>query len=478
MLAKRSACKVGKFANTNKKGAWRVRSRVKKKGGFLKSAVIIAGGGFVAKLIGALYRVPLTNFIGSEGIGLYQMAFPFYCLLLTVSATGIPSAISSLTAERVANGENGRSLLKTAMKLFLFVGTLGTILMVFIAPGLAQAQGEVALIEGYRAIAPAVLLVSAISVFRGYFQGHNRMFPTAISEIIEQLVKVTAGLIFAYLHREDARKAVVWLLFAVSLSEGMALLFLIVKFRRSSEFKNRANDGGSVAMKGILKRSLPVTLSSGLIPLSSLADSILAVRIMGRYASNAVSLYGLFSGGAVTIINLPVSVCYGLAAASIPAVAGEKSNAKRRKNKILFALLITLVVSIPCAIGLYFFAPTIVKILFQALALEEREIMAGLVKVFAVSAVTLSCTQTLSACLTAQGRPMRAVCSMTLGILVKTVLEIVFLQNEQVAIVGLARATNVCYAISFVLNLLFNLALLAKKKDEGKALENKKKDTD
>lgn len=437
----------------------------KKKGGFIKSAVIIAGGGFVAKVIGAIYRVPLTNFIGSEGIGLYQMVFPFYCLLLTVSATGIPSSIASLTAERIAKGKSSHSLLKTAMKLFLFIGVLGTGLMIFIAPGLAKAQGESSLVNGYRAIAPAVLLVSAISVFRGYFQGFNKMAPTALSEIIEQLVKVSAGLIFAYLHRDEPRRAVTWLLFSVSLSEGVALLFLFLKFKRSKELKMSSDDGGRVAIKGILKRSLPVTLASGLIPLSGLLDSILSVRLMTGYATNAVSLYGLFSGGAVTIINLPVSVCYGLAAASIPAVAGETEGGRRRKKKVVFALLITLLVSIPCAVGLYLFAPTIVGILFRSLQEIEKQTLVELVKLFSLSAVTLSATQTLSACLTAQGKPIRAVCSMAIGVLVKTVLEFILLPNSRFSVKGLAIATNVCYIVTFALNLLFNLCI---KEDNAK----------
>jgi stage V sporulation protein B len=439
-------------------------TRRKNKSGFIKSAVIIAGGGFVAKLIGAVYRVPLTNFIGSEGIGLYQMVFPFYCLLLTVSATGIPSAIAALTAERVAGGKSGRLLFKTAMKLFLFIGGLGTLLMGLIAPALARAQGEISLIDGYRAIAPAVLLVSAISVFRGYFQGYNKMSPTAVSEIIEQVVKVGAGLVFAYIHRGNPYRAVTWLLFAVSLSEGAALLFLCIKFRRLRDLRERLKDDSRVAIKGILKRSFPVTLSSGLIPLSSLLDSILAVRMMGRYSMNPVGLYGLFSGGAVTVINLPVSICYGLAAASIPAVAGERGDFKKRKKKIIFSLLITLLVSIPCAVGLYLFSPFIVKTLFRSLTGTEKEIMSSLVKVFSISAVTLSCTQTLSACLTAQGRTMCAVCSMALGIAVKTGLELLLLQNERLSVTGLAIATNVCYAVSFMFNLLFNLCAKEKKR--------------
>ena len=83
----------------------RLNKQKKGEGGFIKGAIWIAGGGFLAKVIGALYRIPLTNLIGGKGLGLYQLVYPIYCLLLTVSATGIPSSIAKLTAERVAKGE-------------------------------------------------------------------------------------------------------------------------------------------------------------------------------------------------------------------------------------------------------------------------------------------------------------------------------------------------------------------------------------
>ena len=92
---------------------------------FIKSAVTIAAGGFVAKIIGALYRIPLTNLIGGHGMGLYQMVYPVYCLLLTVSATGIPSSIAKLTAERIGQGVSTKPLFKTAMKLFVLIGLAG-----------------------------------------------------------------------------------------------------------------------------------------------------------------------------------------------------------------------------------------------------------------------------------------------------------------------------------------------------------------
>ena len=101
---------------------------------FLGGAAVIAAGGFVAKLIGALYRIPLTNLIGGHGMGLYQMVYPFYCLLLTVSATGIPSSVAKLTAEKRAAGASDRALLKSAFKLFLSIGAAGTLFMAPLRP--------------------------------------------------------------------------------------------------------------------------------------------------------------------------------------------------------------------------------------------------------------------------------------------------------------------------------------------------------
>jgi stage V sporulation protein B len=218
-------------------------------------------------------------------------------------------------------------------------------------------------------------------------------------------------------------------------------------------------------MKSILALSIPVTLNSALLPLSGLLDSVLAVRLLRKYAADPVALYGLFSGGAVTVISLPVSICYGIAAASVPALAGaaaslgKKVKEKRRtmKKKLFFSLGITLLVSLPSAVGLYLFASPAVKIIFRSLKGEELEILIRLVKIFSVSAVTLSCVQTLSACLTAQGRPRFAAFSMLIGVTVKTVLYVFLLKNHEISVFGMAHATNACYLVAFFLDLLYNL---------------------
>jgi len=435
------------------------------KGSFLKGAAIIAGGGFLAKIIGAIYRIPLTNLIGGYGLGLYQMVYPFYCLLLTISATGIPSSIASLTAERVSRGESDEPILKTSLKLFLSIGLFGTLLMALLAPVLAKAQGE-RLTGGYLALAPSVLFVSAISVFRGWFQGRNRMTPTALSEVLEQVVKVGFGLLFAYLYRGNTLKAVVFLLLAVSLSELLALLFIWICYRRVPAPFENLKGGSRVGVKRILKRSIPVTFNSGLIPLSGLIDSVLIVRLLEKYTTEAVALYGLFSGGAITVINLPVSICYGVAAASIPAVGSAKAKGGSRRKRVMFSLLITLAIAIPSAIGLFVFAEPAVGIIFRSLTGGEKQTLVELVKVFSVSAVFLSGLQTLSACLTAQGKPQYAALSMTIAIAVRIPLTVWLVKNPKLNIFGAAIATNVGYLLAFALDLLYNFLITKKEKGE------------
>lgn len=484
---------IAKQKNAAKSGT--EKDKVKNKSGFLKGAAWIAAGGFIAKIIGALYRIPLTNLIGGHGLGLYQMVYPVYCMLLTVSATGIPSSIAKLTADRVGKGETGLPVFKTAMRLFVLIGLLGTALMCLIAPFLSAAQGSREVLGGYYTLAPSVLLVSAISVFRGYFQGKNKMMPTALSEITEQAVKVGFGLLFAYLFRENVQKAVTFLLLAVSLSELTALFLMLFLFRRDPSPALSAAKEEKVSAKSVLKLSIPVTFSAIVLPLSGLLDSVLAPRFLSAYSADAVALYGLFAGGAVTVINLPVSICYGIAAASVPAVATAASAAATAKEnvttenlseqsksrgtgrnraqsvrrRIWYSLFVTVAVALPSAAALYLFAEPAAKIIFRSLSGEELATLIALIRAFSVSALTLSCVQTLAACLTAQGKPQYAALSTLIGVTVKTGLYAWWLQNPKISVFGLAYATNVCYLVAFLLNLVYNLTV-----SKGKSKEKRK----
>ena len=144
-----------------------------KKQSFIKGALIISLGGIVAKVLGAFYRIPLTNILGGKGMGVYQMVYPLCCLLLTVSATGISSGLARIVSHAEAQrGPAGSSaILRRSLALFSAIGLIGSVLMLAVAPAMAAAQGEPLALSAYRMLAPSVFLVSVISCFRGYFQG-------------------------------------------------------------------------------------------------------------------------------------------------------------------------------------------------------------------------------------------------------------------------------------------------------------------
>ena len=143
-------------------------------------------------------------------------------------------------------------------------------------------------------------------------------------------------------------------------------------------------------------------------------------------------------------------------------------------KKIFFSLAVTLAVALPSAIGLYVFASPAVKIIFRSLAGEELVTLIQLVKVFSLSALTLSCVQTLSACLTAQGKPQYAALSMLIAVVVKTAVYVWMLQNPNISIFGMAHATNICYLVAFFLNLLYNLRVSKKCKQQKQKSEDKR----
>jgi O-antigen/teichoic acid export membrane protein len=193
-------------------------------------------------------------------------------------------------------------------------------------------------------------------------------------------------------------------------------------------------------------------------------DSVLVPRLLRAYTTDAVTLFGLFTGGAVTVINLPVSICYGLAVASIPRIAAVKEQGGSLRKNIFFSLGITALVSGVSAVGLYLFAEPAANVIFHSLSSAELATLVRLIKIFSVSALTLSCVQTLSACLTAQGEPQHAALSMAIAMTVKTGLYVFWLRDPSVSVFGLAYATNIAYAVAFLFDLLYNMSITRKKR--------------
>jgi len=422
---------------------------------FIKDAAIISAGGFISKAIGAAYRIPLVGIIGGKGLGLYQLAFPLYCIFFALSACGASSAVSKLTAgDKRFNGEG---IFLFSRRLFTGTGFICAVIMAALAVPIAYMQGEGRLAAGYIAIAPAVILSSRLAVYRGYLQGRGHMLPSALSEIVEQGAKAVLSLFFALLFRGDVYIAVSLALMSVSLSEAVALAFMrrsYLKLKPASPLFRIKADGTRV-----IKFALPVALTSLVLPLSGMADGVFAVRRLSRFFPSALSLYGIFSGGALTIISLPVALCHGLAAAIIPKISAAREE-ERGKN-VLFSLAITAAIALPFSAALFFFAP-LSSALFPSFTAEEKAALIRLVKILSFSAAAHSCAQTLSACLTGSGAAWKSAGTSLCAAILKTAAYL-FLINEKNGVFALAYAANVCYFSLFVLNLFMNLTIIRRK---------------
>lgn len=384
-------------------------------------------------------------------MGKYQMIYPLYCILLTVSASGIPTGLARLVASHPnANAE------KSAFSLYAVLGFLLSLLMALSAPLLATFMGESGLSAPCRLLAPSVFFVSILAIIRGSFQGRGNMLPTAISEICEQVVKVGLGTYFVFRFQSQPQKALTYAMAAVTVSEFVATVILLAWYKKSHPPKP-LYALASLPYKSILAYTLPLTAMAIALPLSQFLESAVAVRLLKIQTQNATAQFGLYSGGAVTIVNLPVSVTYGLAAASVPLIAPlcAQGKAQQAMQKVKRSILITFLVSFPAALAIYFGAPIAVRLIFQALSLQQQELLTSLVRGLAPCAVTLSLVQTTSACLTSLGHPNKAATTGWIAAVLRVAITALTIGVLGFSVQGAVISANCSNLIAVLLNIWY-----------------------
>ena len=257
--------------------------------GFLKGTLILTIAGFVVKAIGSINWILLSRILGGEGIGIYQMAFPIYLLLLQISSAGVPIAISILTAERLALHDFGgaKRVFNISFTMLTITGFIASLAMYFGADWLISS-GLIAESRAYYsiiALAPAVFFVTWISCFRGYIQGYEMMTPTAVSQIVEQLLRVIVMLGAAAILLPYGLPAAAG---GASLGAGvgafgafLVLLYYYYKLPKASS-TGESYDGPRESAKEILSRlltlSIPISLASIMLPLTANLDLLIVPR--------------------------------------------------------------------------------------------------------------------------------------------------------------------------------------------------------
>ncbi|MGN0754473.1 MAG: polysaccharide biosynthesis C-terminal domain-containing protein [Aristaeellaceae bacterium] len=434
---------------------------------------VLGIAGVICKLVGVLYSIPLTWMIGTQGLGVYNAVFPAYNLLLTVSSAGLPVAVSRLVARSLAqdNPRGAKHVFKTALLLLLGVGSIATIIMLAGSGFLAAASDQPTSRIGFQVIAPCVVIVCVLSAFRGFMQGQQNMVPTAISQLIEQVGKVFLALPMAYLgSRIGIEYGAAGALLGTTIVEGVALLYMILLYmRRRNSFaalpQLNASQPESTATiaRQLMALSLPITIGACIVPLSQYIDSIMLVgRLMstGMTAETASSVYGLFSGTVIRIINIPTALALAVSMSLVPAISSAKavndSAAVARQTDLgmRFAFLIGL----PCSIGMSVLAEPMMRFFYQGSIVEEELILGGeLLTMSSLTIILFTVVQATTSVLQGLGKQRIPMYTLVAGVICKIILNYVLIAIPSINIHGAPIASLVCYTVSMVPNLYFML---------------------
>ncbi len=443
--------------------------RKNKKETFMQGITALIFSQIIIKCVGLLYRLYLTNKegFGDRGNAIYGSGFQIYALLLTLSSVGVPSAISKLVSEKTAIGDNrgAHRIFKVSLITFGIIGFIGTCILFFKAELIANSwlqmpEAELTLI----ALSPSIFFVSIASTIRGYFNGKGLLKITAKSQTVEQIFKTTLTIviveivgIFSSLNTEIMAAAAN---LATALSTVMSFSYLIMYYmlKRKETYQEIESsitvkrERIKVILKRILAVSIPISISAILCAVNKNIDSITVIRLLKTFMEEeqAKIQYGILNGKVDTLITLPLSFNIAFATVLVPAVAGYIANGQKQRanEKISFSILISILIGIPCTIGMYAYSKEILELLFPN-ASEG-------VRVLQLSSITIFFTmlmQTITGALQGMGKVLLPVISLIIGVTCKLIVNMILIRIPSIGINGAVIGTIVCYLIADLISL-------------------------
>lgn len=341
----------------------------------------------VVRFIGLLYRIPLTRILGDEAMGYYSTAFEFYNLALLLSSYSLPLAVSKLVSVREVKGQyrNAGKVFGMAMLFGLGVGTVATLVVYFGADAYARFNYAPQVAYPLRVLAPTIFVFSFMGVIRGYFQGHSNMVPTAISQVIEQIVNagvsIGASVYIVRRFRGDANldgygaAGGTMGTFAGAVAAAIFLVIMYFIYRPAFRMAQQSDAGeyletnGQVA-KAIVATVVPVIISQTVYQISGNIDITIFHRVMEqRGFSDSVrsAWWSMYSNKYRLLSNVPVAIASAMGTAIVPGLIAEYSrmNYEGVRERIASAVKFNMLIAIPCAAGLSVLAAPILKVLFS-----------------------------------------------------------------------------------------------------------------
>lgn len=456
----------------------------------MTGAAILSLSTIIVKVIGMFYKIPLRHLIGDAGFAYFNAAYAIYTVLLVISTTGLPVAVSRMVSEAhtLGNGRQMRRIFHTALMGYLAIGLIGTGIMMLLPGILAEkVMGMPNASYSIFALGPAVLFICIASAVRGFFQGQENMRPTAISQIIEAAGKLVLGLGFAWLVMRgyhDSALASGATIAGISLGAGFSALYVFVKYRRNIKKVNALGGEASTwkhTAKRLLSIAVPITIGAAGLQLINLLDEVTvthrllyageqtaigAGNIMAKLLtfadtgaadvvqSAAENAKGIFSFSQ-TIFNFPTAFIPCITAAIIPAITAHLTRRDDKNVRIVqnSSMRLMSLIAMPCAVGLFVLAEPVMALL-GGYAGDRLTVAAWLLMLLAPTIVVNSITTMTTAIMQAHNHMILPVINTLIGGGLKVLVNYILVGNPNVAILGAPIGTFVCFLVIMILNII------------------------
>lgn len=438
---------------------------------FLKGTFILTIAGFVVKVIGSLNWIFVSRILGGEGIGLYQMAFPIYFFAMTVSQAGVPVAISIITAERVALKDifGAKRVFHISMALMVVTGLFFSVLTYFAAGWLIEWH----FIRDPRAymsmvvLAPTVFFVTLLASSRGYLQGWQRMTPTAVSQIVEQIFRVITMILLAQIFLPWGLDYAAAGASLGALAGAVTGLIVLVYYQWKLDRDIERDYGKDIKplpgtehesvlriVKRIFMLSLPVSAASIMLPVVSNLDLMIVpqrLEVAGYSVNEATELFGYLTGMAVPLVNLSCIITASMAMSIVPAISEARAlrDMKRVYNQTAASVRISNFVCFPAFVIVFVLATPIASLIYNAPGAGPA------VMISAVSIVLLGLHQVSTGILQGLGHPTIPMVNMILAAAAKVILNWELTAIPWLGIMGAAWATAADMGVAAIINLFF-----------------------
>ena len=436
-----------------------------KKESFMQAVFSLIFSQILIKILGLIYTLYLTNKegFGDKGNAIYGSAYQIYAMLLTLSSIGVPNAISKLVAERTAMGDHkgANRIFKVAFATFAVIGLAGTLILFFGADFIANVVLQIPESKyTLLALSPAVFFVSIASVLRGYFNGRETMKVTAKSQSLEQIFKTIFTIVIVELIFTISSGNTVWMAaganIATTLSIFLSFMYLFSLYKMNSkqirnEIKQSVNykyQRVKTIVKNILWVSIPMSLSSIMSSFNKNIDSFTVVRNLKKFMpeAEAQAQYGILGVKVDTLTSLPLAINIAFATALVPAIsaAKAKNDKKTITKRVSFSLLASMLIGLPCTIGMIIFADPILHLLYP-----NAPDGALILQISAITIIFTILDQTINGTLQGIGKVMVPAISLGCGMLTKLVFNLILVPNPAFWVNGAAIGSVACHIVAF-----------------------------